>query len=147
MFEFFKRKREHRAPKPETTPLHLAEFERRTRALYDKFAVEDTPYDELLDAMAAVEHEMNHVGGCNWNAGNYDQYLEIIRGNLTSDPQFSPAQTQCIGRALDEIAACGDELEKDGQSGRSLDEPIDYLIARVVDWCRAHEPESSQYET
>ena len=141
MFGFFKRKHQHRTPKPRPIPEHLVEFERRRRELYDKFAVEDTPYDELLDAMAAVEHEMNHVGGGNWNAGDYDDYLEVIRRHLTADSQFSPAQLKSITWALDEIAACGDELERDGQSSRGVEEPIDYLIARVVDWCRTHEPE------
>src|SRR5262245_30926036 len=140
MFGFSKRKPKRRTPKPDTIPQHLVEFDRRRRELYDKFAVEDTPYDELLDAMAAVEHELNHVGGGNWNEGNYDEYLEIIRRHLTSDPQFSPAQLKSIGCALDEIIACGDELERNGQSSRPVGESVDYLIVRVIDWCRTHVP-------
>jgi len=141
MFDFFKRKRRHRSARPPAIPLYRTEFERRKDALYEKFAVEDTPYDQLLDAMSAVDHEMNHVGGGNWNDGGYDEYLAIIRCHLTSDPQFSPEQLRRIGNSLADIAACGEELARDGQSSASLEEQIDYLIARVVDWCRTHEPE------
>jgi hypothetical protein len=140
MFGFFKR--QHKQPEAPAEKDYHAEFEIRSRALCQKFAVEDTPYDQLLDAMAAVEDEMNRNGGCNWNDGNYDEYLEIIRQQLTTDPQFSADQLKRISWSIGEIAACGDELEKDGESGRGIEEPIEYLIARVVDWCRTHEPES-----
>src|ERR1041385_8274542 len=132
MFAFFKRKPKHRTAKPKAIPERLVEFERRRRELYDKFAVEDTPYDELLDAMAAVENELNRNGGGNWNRTDYDEYLGTIRRHLTTDPQFSPAQLKSIAWSLDEIAACGDELERDGQSSRDVEEPIDYLVARVI---------------
>jgi hypothetical protein len=138
MFGFFKRK--HRQPEGFSEQHYRTEFQNRVRALYDKFAVEDTPYDQILDAMAAVEDEMNRNGGCNWNTGDYDESLEVIKQHLTTDPQFSPAQLRKISWALNEIAACGDELERNGESGRSIEEPIDYLIARVVDWCRTHDP-------
>ena len=137
MFKFFKR-----PSKSELTSDALAEFEKRRRELYDKFAVEDTPYDELLDAMSAVEYEMNHVGGGNWTRETHGEYLVIIQDHLRSDPQFSPAQIQSIDWALNEVAACGDELARNGESSRALEEPINYLVARVVDFCRTHEPES-----
>ena len=140
MFGFFKR--QPRQPKATSDQNYRAEFQSRTRALYDKFAVEDTPYDQLLDAMSAVEDEMNRNGGCNWNTGDYGEFLEVIRQHLTTDTQFSRHQMERISWALDEIAACGKELENDGESGRAIEEPIEYLIARVVDWCRTHEPES-----
>ena len=137
MFRFFTHRQRHATSSNED---YQAEFRRRTTALSEKFAVEGTPYDELLDAMDAVEDEMNRNGGVNWVEGNYDTYLEVIAGHLAADPQFSSQQLEKIKWAVDEIAACGDELKRDGESGRALDEPIDYLIARVVDWCRTHEP-------
>ena len=140
MFHFFKR--QPKQPKVTSLLEHQAEFQRRVRELYDKFAVEDTPYDALLDAMAAVENEMNRNGGGNWNAGDYDDFLETIRHYLTNDPQFSPQQLGKIQWALGEITECGSELERDGESGRDIAKPIDYLIARVVDWCRTHESDS-----
>lgn len=137
MFGFLKHRQKHATSSNED---YQAEFRRRTNALSEKFAVEDTPYDELLDAMDAVEDEMNRNGGVNWVEGNYDRYLEVIGEHLATAPQFSSQELKKIKWALDEIAICGDELERDGESGRALDEPIDYLIARAVDWCRTHEP-------
>jgi hypothetical protein len=61
MLDFFKRHNKERAASSREE--YLAEFECRRRALYQKFAVEDTPYDMLLDAMSAVENEMNRNGG------------------------------------------------------------------------------------
>jgi hypothetical protein len=139
MFGFFKRQQKKEVPPKQD---YQTEFRHRTRELYQKFAVEDTPYDELLDAMAAVENEMNRNGGANWNEGDYGEYLEIIRRHLTMATEFSPQQLEKISSSLGEIAACGDELERDRESGRAIEEPIDYLVARVVDWCRTHEPES-----
>lgn len=138
MFGFFRHRQKDATSSNED---YAAEFRRRISALSEKFAIEDTPYDELLDAMNAVEDEMNRNGGVNWVEGNYDKYLELIGEHLAAAPQFSSQQLERIRWALDEIAACGDELGRDGESGRALGEPIDYLIARVVDWCRSHEPE------
>src|SRR5262249_47193678 len=120
---------------------YIAGFERRTTALYDKFALNDTPYDELLEAMNGVEDEMNRNGGGNWKGGDHYRYLDIIEEHLTAAPQFSPQELEKIRWALGEIAKCGKELESEGESSRDVETPIDYLIARVVDWCRSHEPE------
>ena len=49
MFGFFKRQPKQATPSsPED---YQGEFRRLTQALYDKFALGDTPYDLLLDAM------------------------------------------------------------------------------------------------
>ena len=117
---------------------YRAEFRRRVCEFQERFANEYTPYDELLDAMASIENEMNRNGGANWIEGDYDAYLETVREHLTADEQFTPAEIDKIEWSLREIETCGDELERDGQSGRAIDEPIDYLVARVVDWCQRH---------
>ena len=142
MFDFFKPNKSARAESSHEEC--QAEFQRRCRALYEKFAIEDTPYDLLLDAMAAVENEMNRNGGCNWNSGDYDEFLDVLREHLCADEQFSQQQVSRINWALGEIATCGDELERDGESGRAIEEPIDYLIERGVDWCRTHEPKNPE---
>jgi hypothetical protein len=136
MFGFFR-------PKPTHTQSgshddYQAEFRRLKKQLYDKFAILDTPYDVLLDAMSAVENEMNRNGGGNWNEGNYGEYLEIIADRLLTENQFTDKQKQKVRWSLNEIAECGRELKENAESSRSIDEPINYLIARVVDWCRAH---------
>ncbi len=118
---------------------YIAEFERRVTALHEKFAIELTPYDELVDAMNAIETELNRNGGANWTEGDHDRYLDIIEEHLTAAPQFSSQELEKIGWALGEIAKCGEELERKGESGRYVEGPIEYLIARVVDWCRSHE--------
>jgi hypothetical protein len=140
VFRFFKRQKGETASHPD----YRTEFHHRTRALYEQFAIGDTPYEELLDAMQAVDHEMNHHGGCNWNDGDYDDYLGTIQQHLAADPQFSPSAREKIKGALADIAACGDELNRIGESSRPIEDSIDYPIARVVGWCRSHEPSDQQ---
>jgi hypothetical protein len=148
MFGFFKRKPKPTHIRPVSTDNYPAEFRRLTQVLYDKFAILDTPYDVLLDAMSAVENEMNRNGGGNWNENNYGEYLDSIEDRLLADNQFTAKQQQQIRWSLNEIAECGRELRENGESSRSIDEPINYLIARVVDWCRTHPPqEDSEIES
>jgi hypothetical protein len=142
MFGFFERR--PKQPKPDCVKDYQAEFRRLTQALYDKFAVEDTPHDLLLDAMAAVENEMNRNGGANWNEGNYAEYLDIIGETLRAKSEFTAEQLAKIEWSIDEIAKCGRELEEHGESSRPIGEPIDYLVARVVDWCHAHPAEPDE---
>lgn len=137
MFDFFKGKRGQ--PKTSSVVEYRAEFNRLTKELYDKFAIGDTPYDELLEAMATVEHEMNYNGGINWGTGSYGDYLQIIKKRLGDSPLFAPDQLAKIEWSIREIEQCGKELETKGESRRALEEPIDYLIARVVDWCRSQQ--------
>ncbi len=118
---------------------YRAEFERRVREFHERFATDYTAYDELLDAMNAIETEMNRNGGANWSQGGYDEFLDTIREHLTADAKFSSEEVEKIEWALEEIAACGRELIEDGESGRAIEEPIDYLIGRTVDWCQRHE--------
>ena len=77
-------------------------------------------------------------GGCNWEEKNYIEYLDAIRGHLTAEQNFTSGQITKICWSLDEIIACGRELEKQGESRRNATEAVDYLVARVVDWCRIH---------
>jgi hypothetical protein len=142
MFDFFKRKLNPGQARLEDD--YQAEFQKRTRILFEKFAIEDTPYDDLVEAMASVRNEMMRNGGCNWSTGYYDDYLLTIRRHLTADSQFSNSQLEKIEWSIGEIDACGMELKRDGESRRAIEEPIDCLIERVVDWCRTHEPESTE---
>src|SRR6516162_3937901 len=110
MFGFFKRRSKAAKPsKPVSWDLdaYRAEFLRLKEGLYDKFAVEHTEYDVLLDAMASVDHEMNHNGGGNWNSGDYYQYLDAIADILLSGDQVPPEELTKIRSSLDEIAECG----------------------------------------
>jgi hypothetical protein len=136
VFGFFKR--QPKQATPTSSEDYQAEFRRLTQALYHKFAVEDTRYDLLLDAMAAVENEINRNGGANWNEGNYADYLDIIGETLLAEGQLTPEQMAKIEWSIDEIAECGRELEEQGESSKPIGEPIDYLVARVVDWCHTH---------
>src|SRR5437016_13618089 len=101
MFGFFKRQREQ--PKLSSQKDYQGEFRRLTQALYAKFAIEYTPHDLLLDAMAAVEGEMNRNGGANWNEGNYGDYLNIIQETLLAQRQLAPDQIVRIRESIQDI--------------------------------------------
>jgi len=121
-----------------------AEFRRLIDALFGKFAIEDTPYDQLLESMNAVENEMNKNGGLNWSSGDHGAQLNHVRKELVADSQFNASQVQQINWAVNEIAVCGMELQEQGKSSRPIHQAIDYLVARVVDWCETHPPPLTQ---
>lgn len=117
---------------------YQVEYRRLLRKLGDQFAIGDSPRERLLHAMSMIDHEMNGNGGCNWVESDYTEYLETLREQLTKERAFSSDQQSKIRWSLDEIIACGRELDQKGESGRSATEAVDYLILRVVDWCRLH---------
>lgn len=127
-----------RQKKPSSAAEYQTEFRRLTNDLWNQFAIEDTPFDELLEAMVSVENELNRNGGCNWDAKDYVEYADTIWRLLSTANQFTPGQLAEIRHSLDEIIACGRELEDRGESRRNVTPAIDCLVARVVDWCRAH---------
>lgn len=133
MFSFFK----HR-PEQLSDEEYLAEFHRLIHEVEDQFAIGDTPYEQLVSSMGVIEKEMNHNGGCNWQESDYVEYLDTVRGGLTAESSFTPEQFTKIRWSLDEIVACGRELEERGESSRNATEAVDYLVARVVDWCHKH---------
>ena len=100
-----------RKPKQMTAEEYQAEYRRLLRELGNQFAIGESDYDEYLDA---------------------------LREHLLAESRFSPEQLAKIQWSLDEIVACGRELEQQGESGRSATEAVDYLILRVVDYCQLH---------
>ena len=143
MLKFLKRLLQQPQPEqphrePPSAMRYQDEFRRLTDEMWNRHHLEGTPYDDLLYSMASIEHEMNDVGGGNWNSGDYDECLETVVKILSSAPQFTPEQVVQVRRCADEIAACGRELLEQGSSGRGLTEEIDYLVARTVEWCQAH---------
>ena len=133
MFGLFKRR-----PKQLSDEEYSREFLRLIREVEDQFAIGDTPYEQLLSSMGVIEKEMNHNGGCNWQEKDYVEYLDAIRDHLTAEPRFTPEQLAKIRWSLDEIIACGREVEEIGELSRNVIEVVDYLVARVVDWCQIH---------
>src|SRR6185436_20962522 len=106
MFGLFKRR-----PKQLSDEEYSREFLRLIREVEDQFAIGDTPYEQLVSSMAVIEKEMNHNGGCNWQEKDYIEYLDAIRDHLTAEPSFTSEQLAKIRWSLDEIIACGRELE------------------------------------
>src|SRR5687768_7305153 len=127
-----------RHPKQLSDEEYSREFHRLIREVEDQFAIGDTPYEELVSSMGVIEKEMNHNGGCNWQEQDYIEYLHAIRDYLTAEPVFTREQIAKIRWSLEEIIACGRELEEIGESSRNATEAVDYLVARVVDWCQIH---------
>jgi hypothetical protein len=141
MFRFL-----NRSKKPRSNGEYKTEFRRLSEALWNQFTIGDTPFEELVEAMSAVDNELNRNGGGNWNLGDYSEYLDTIERHLLPDPQFTPVELTGIRWAVGEIAACGRELDEIGESSRSVERPIDCLIARVVDWCWTH-PQNAENDS
>ena len=125
-----------RHPKQMTEEEYQAEYRLLVRELGDQFAVGDSPREQVLYAMNVIDQEMNGNGGCNWVESDYVEYLATLRQHLTTENRFSSEQLADIRWSLDEIIACARELEQQGESGRNATKAVNYLILRVVDWCR-----------
>lgn len=131
----------------EHQPEHLSnedyqrEFQRMVREMEERLAIGDSPREQLLLAMGVIEQEMNGNGGSRWEEEDYADYMDTLRNTLTGETSFSAKQLDKIRWALDEILTCGRELESVGESDRDATRAIDYLIARVVDWCHRHTAE------
>ncbi len=131
----------------EHQPGHLSsedyqrEFQRMVREMEERLAIGDSPREQLLLAMGVIEQEMNGNGGSRWEEEDYADYMDTLRNTLTGETSFSAEQLDKIRWALDEILACGRELESVGESDRDATRAIDYLIERVVDWCHRHTAE------
>lgn len=137
MFGLFKHK-----PQKMTEAEYQTEYRRLLRELGDQFAVGDSSQEQVVYAMSLIDHEMNGNGGCNWVESDYTEYLETLREHLTAESRFTLEQHDKIRWSLNEIIACGRELERQGESHRNATEAVDYLIMRVVDWCQLHPRES-----
>ncbi len=133
-----------RKPKQMTEEQYRAEYRRLRNELFDQFSIGDSPQEEVLYAINAIETEMNRNGGVNWNEADFTEDMDILAEHLTTEPTFSEEQVDRIHWALDELAACGQELKEQGLSRRNVSGPIDLLIFRVVDWCRLHPREEAK---
>ncbi len=136
MFGFSKRQ-----SKPLSEEQYQKEFLRLVREMEEQFAIGDSPREQLLYAMGVIEREMNGNGGGNWSEEGYSEYMDTLRDFLSKDPAFSSEQLEKIRWSLEEILACGRELESGRESRRNATEAVDYLVARVVDWCHRHPSE------
>jgi len=147
MFSFLKRLFSQPEPKRSrvrtTSPTSFkTEFRRLAEEMWKCQHLESTPYDDLLYSMASIEHEMNHNGGGNWNDGDYGECLETVTEILSTSHEFTSEEVTEVKRRADVIAACGRELSEQGSSSAGLSAEIDYLVARTVEWCRAHPRDS-----
>ena len=125
---------------PRTEADYQTEYRGLLRKLSEQFAIGDTPGEQVLHSMSVIDHEMNGNGGCNWAESSFIEFLDTLRYYLTNEKRFSAEQQSRIEWSLNEIIACGRELETEGESSRNATEAVNYLIMRVVDWCRMHPP-------
>jgi hypothetical protein len=131
-----------RQPKQMTDEEYQSEYRRLLRDLNGQFAIGDSPWEQVVHSMGVIDHELNGNGDVNWAESDYTEFLDTLRDHLTTETRFTPEQLAKIRWSLDEIIACGRELEEQGESGRSATEAVDYLILRVVDWCKMHPREN-----
>lgn len=81
-----------RKPKQMTEEEYQAEYRRLLRELNSQFAVGDSPWDQVVDSMGVIYHEMNGNGGVNWTETGYTEDLDALRLHLTAETRFSPEQ-------------------------------------------------------
>jgi len=150
MFGFFKRQ-----PRQTSAEEYLEQFHELIHEVENQFAIGDTDYEQLVASMGVVEKELNHNGGINWRNEDYAEYLDIIRDILLREARFTSEQLTKARRSLDDIITWGiawGKLEEaqdsepenvDPEKEARLNEAVDFLVARVVDWCRLNpRPES-----
>ena len=145
MLRFFKRQ-----SRQTSTEEYLEKFHKLIHEVEDQFAIGDTDYEQLVASMGVVEKELNHNGGINWRNEEYVEYLDAIRDILLQEVRFNPEQLTKARQSLEDIIAWGKKAEEaqekaeeaqdcehvDPETEARLDEAVDFLVARVVDWCR-----------
>jgi hypothetical protein len=126
----------NRKSRPEPKLDYQTEYRRLLRELGDQISIGMSPWEQVVYSMSIIDREMNGNGGANWTETGYTEYLDDLRNHLTAETHFSDEQLAKIRWSLDEIIACGKELVEMGESRRNATGAVDYLILRVVDWCR-----------
>jgi len=119
------------SPVEQKTPeWYCQEFTKLSKHLWNKHHIDYDTHDTLLYSMDSIHHELEEMGGYNWNHGDYPECLENVRQILLAHSGFTDDQ-------LEEIRRCTAALGKKNRHLRCLE--IDYLLARTVDWCHANQ--------
>jgi hypothetical protein len=129
MFGFFKRKGMSGAD-------HQQEFKRLADRMWNQHECDATPRDELLHAMAVIENEFAEHAGANWDDDDHAFYLNLVRDRLLAEASFSAETREKIEKAVKIIHQWGNELAESGHSAIAVKSSIEYLVTRVVEWCR-----------
>jgi hypothetical protein len=129
MFGFFKRGRMSDADSQQ-------EFKRLAARMWNQHDCDATPHDELLHAMAVIENEFAEHAGANWDDDDHAFYLNLVRERLLAEASFSSDTRDKIEQAAKTIHQWGEELAERGHTAIAVKPSIEYLVARVVDWCK-----------
>jgi hypothetical protein len=133
MFSLFKRQQ-----KPLTADEYESEFRRYLHEFGGKLTVGDSPQERVFFAVSYINTELGRDGAENWIEIHDKGNLDTLREHLAAESSFTSEQLKKIRQSLDEIEACGREIEQRGESSQNVTEAIDYLVMRVIDWLRLH---------
>lgn len=95
----------------------------------------------VIVCVGVLDAHFNRNGGANWNPEADREYVDVLREQLAAFEGFTAEEQQRIDWALNEILACGLELETKGESERNASSAIDVLMSRTIDWILAHPTE------
>lgn len=140
MFSFFERR------KPESNAVgSTAEWQRLQKAYADP-AIElaKTKQAAVVSAASVIDRIWNGHGGGGWDESCETDYVAPLREHLVSREVFGAEECATISQKLDDLVVIGREnLRKEAAAGededvewRSAGAEADYLVARVVEWCR-----------
>lgn len=136
MFQFFKRR-----TSPPTATAYAEEW-RRLRDRHADPAIElaTTKQALIISAASVLDRLWNGHGGLGWDESCEDDYIAPLREHLPSNEVFSAGECDAIIAKLDAIVATGrrnsqvPEAEDAVLEGAGAE--VDYIVGRVVDWCR-----------
>jgi hypothetical protein len=139
MFQLWKRRPSN------TTPVDYAAEWRSLQQRYADPAMElaTTKQAIVVGAASVLDRLWNGNGGLGWDESCEEDYVAPLREHLVSRDVFSERQCDEISAKLDAIVAIGrknmERIAAAGDGEATLDSSavdVDYIVRRVVDWCR-----------
>ncbi|MCX6953198.1 MAG: hypothetical protein NTV51_13680 [Verrucomicrobia bacterium] len=139
MLPFFKRKK---------TGLDAVNYSDEWRRLRNEFAdpaieLAKTKQAVVVSAASVLDRIWNGHGGASWGESDEADYIAPLREHLIAAEVFSPDVCELIGQKLDKIVEVGRRnsraIPRDDGDGIALESAcneVDYVVLRVVDWCR-----------
>ncbi len=135
--------------KPSLSAANYADEWRRLRDEYADPAIElaKTKQAVVVSAASVIDRLWNGHGGTSWDESCEEDYVAPLREHLVTTEVFSSDECAVIARKLDDLVTIGRKnlqhtADAEGEETvlDSAGAEVDYLVLRVVDWCR-HFPE------
>jgi len=111
---------------------YLKKIHQLQRELVPPMHEADTLQGELVRCVSNLDDESKRNGNMNWDEAD-EEAIAYLREHLCDSSAFDRKEIERINKALDRALAAGQSTE---ENWFSADEELNYLVCRVVDFCK-----------